>query len=84
MWRRELISTYYKTKDLVAKVIHQDRMFIVEYYNNGTKFHTEEYPDKSIHYVEDAAENWALGIKKLEEGIEPLSDPHKTKNWPFP
>jgi hypothetical protein len=31
------------------------------------KFFVEDFPDKSMRYVEDAAENWALGIKKLEE-----------------
>ena len=25
----------------------------------------EDFPNKSLRYVEDAAENWALGIKKL-------------------
>lgn len=84
MWRRELISSFFKTRELVAKVIHQDHMFVIEYYNNGIKFHTEEYPNASVHYVEDAAENWTLGIKKLPDDIEPLDDPHKTKNWPFP
>lgn len=29
-------------------------------------FFTEDFPGKSTRYVEDAAENWALGIKKLE------------------
>ena len=32
-------------------------------------FFTEDFPQKSINYVEDAAENWALGIKKLGEEL---------------
>ena len=39
----------------------------LEYYDdNGTMFFTEEFPNKSIHYLNDAAENWASGIKKIE------------------
>jgi hypothetical protein len=46
----------------------KDEMFFIEYYdNNGKMFFTEEFPNKSIHYVQDAAENWSVGIKKLEE-----------------
>jgi len=33
-------------------------------------FFEEEFPNKAIGYVEDAAENWALGIKKLEGSIQ--------------
>jgi hypothetical protein len=29
-------------------------------------FFEESFPNNSISYVEDAAENWALGIKKLK------------------
>jgi hypothetical protein len=28
---------------------------------------TRFFPNKSIHYVEDAAENYTLGILKIEE-----------------
>ena len=45
-------------------------MFYIKYYNglnNALKFE-EEYPGKSISYVESAAENWALGVKQLERG----------------
>jgi len=39
----------------------------IKYFNENEKqFYREEFPNKSIRYVEDAAENWALGIKKLE------------------
>jgi hypothetical protein len=32
---------------------------------NGLIFHTEKFEGHSLHYVENAAENWALGIKVL-------------------
>lgn len=34
----------------------------VDFYENDEYIWTIEYPDKSIHFVEDAAENWTLGI----------------------
>lgn len=45
----------------------EERAYIKYFDNNGRMFYTEDYPDNSLHYVHDAAENWALGIKKLEE-----------------
>lgn len=44
-----------------------DETFHIAYINaDGEKFFTEHFPDKSVHYVKDAAENWTLGIKILE------------------
>lgn len=51
----------------VVKFSSIDELFMIDYYDDvGHKFFTEEYPDKSIHYVEDAAYNWSVGIKELE------------------
>lgn len=45
----------------------KDEIAYIDYFDDtGKKFYTEDFPNNSIHYVEDAAENWALGIKKLE------------------
>jgi|TARA_Y100000015_G_scaffold42000_1_gene48841 hypothetical protein len=41
--------------------------FIKYFDENEKQFFTEDFPSKSVRYVEDAAENWALGIKKLEK-----------------
>jgi len=65
------ISTYWagNGKEGYAEVhknIEEGGCFIRYFDSNGVRFFTEEFPGKSIHYVEDAAENWALGIKKLE------------------
>jgi hypothetical protein len=49
-----------------AEVYHGHDAHYIEYYDqNGNMFHTEHFPGRSIHYVEDAAENWTLGIKQL-------------------
>lgn len=65
-----LISTYWagngnEGRAEVHKNIEEGTCFIRYFDSNNKMFFTEEFPDKSIHYVEDAAENWALGIKKL-------------------
>lgn len=43
----------------------EDYPFIKYYTSDGKHFFTEEFPNKSLHYVYDAAENWAAGRKKL-------------------
>jgi hypothetical protein len=66
-----LISTYFKedANSARAEVLKNEAggYYYIDYYDiGGNKFFTEAFPDKSIHYVEDAAENWALGIKVLK------------------
>ena len=65
------ISTYYSDHDKGYCEIHvnyKEELFYIEYFdNNGKMFFTEDFPNKTHRYVEDAAENWALGIKKLED-----------------
>lgn len=39
-----------------------DDHFVVDFYINNDYYHSIEYLNNSIHYVEDAAENWVLGI----------------------
>jgi hypothetical protein len=66
------LSTYYagpEGKDGFCE-IHVDfkeEAFYIKYFDsNGKMFFTEDFPNKSHYYVERAAENWALGIKKIE------------------
>lgn len=65
------ISTYYSDDDRGYCELHvnyKEEMFYLKYFDdNGKQFFVEDFPNKSMRYVEDAAENWALGIKKLEE-----------------
>jgi len=64
------ISTYYSDFDEGYCEIHfdfkEEYAYIKYFDNNGKRFFTEDFKGKSMRYVEDAAENWALGIKKLE------------------
>ena len=70
MQRQRKISTYYSDHgEGYAEVwmdFKEEVAFIKYFDDNDTKFFEEDFPNKSIRYVEDAAENWALGIKKLE------------------
>jgi hypothetical protein len=62
------ISTYFSEAAptmLRAEVFKDDIGYGVQYFKGENVFKEERFPGKSIHYVEDAAENWSLGIKKL-------------------
>jgi len=59
------LSKYYNNKnEQTAVVCVSATDYYIKYYKkNGECFHTEPFPGRSVYYVEDAAENWALGIK---------------------
>jgi len=59
------LSEYY-SDDMTNKavVIEHDGRYLIDFYENNSYNHTIMYNDKSLHYVEDAAENYALGIFK--------------------
>lgn len=65
-----VISTYFKEEGMFkarAEVIRVEQgVYKIDYYDiNGDFIKDEYFPNKSIYYVEDAAENWTLGIKVL-------------------
>ena len=47
-----------------AVVVEHDGRYSIDFYENNRYNHTIMYNQKSLHYVEDAAENYALGIFK--------------------
>lgn len=63
------ISTYYSDDDKGYCEVHVDfkeERFYIKYFDDtGKQFYTEDFMGKTIRYVEDAAENWSLGIKTL-------------------
>ena len=66
-----LISTYFKehAQSARAEVLKNEagNYHYIDYYDaGGNKFYTETFPGKSVHFVEDAAENWATNIKVLK------------------
>ena len=60
------ISTYYTDNDKGHCEVHMDfkneYAYIKYFDNNGKLFHTEEYPNKTVAYVENIAEDWVLGV----------------------
>lgn len=70
-----VISSYFKeglvTEEGIdykvrADVVLENECYVMKLYDNNGLFVTEKsFPGKSIHYVESAAENWALGIQVL-------------------
>ena len=61
-----VISEYYKSGGGSAQVRQneKDEYFVLYFDEKGNVIDSEKFPGKSVHYVEDAAENWALGIKE--------------------
>lgn len=63
------ISTYWPDNEqgrAEVWVNFKEEAFFIKYFDeNNKQFFTEDFPNKSMRYVEDAAENWALGIKQL-------------------
>ena len=68
------LSTYYhdnKKEYCELYVDLKEEMMYIEYYKNDSPgyFHKEYHPNKSVNWCESAAENWALGIKTIEEPL---------------
>lgn len=66
-----LISTYFKEnagQTSRAEVCKNEagNYYYIDFYDfSGEKVRTEAFVGRSLQYVEDAAENWTLGIKVL-------------------
>ena len=68
-----VISTYFKEEGgfkARAEVVREENTQGVSYkmvvYDTNGEYVTEkQFPGKSVHYVESAAENWALGFQVL-------------------
>lgn len=61
----QLISTFYRGDGASAEVLTDADTYVILYYNDDDHLcEMETYDTHSIAYVEDAAENWALGIKR--------------------
>lgn len=54
------------TKMAVVNVDTKTCAYFVEFYNNEKLMETRDFPNKSLYYVEDAAENYTLGILNVD------------------
>lgn len=60
-------ETYDGRGKAVISIHLKDEMYQIDYYDDHDRhFFCEEFPNKTLRYVEDAAENWVAGIKTLE------------------
>lgn len=63
------MSTYHSEMGKGYCEVHMDfkeEMAYIKYFDDHDRqFYREEFPNKAIGYVTDAAINWCLGIKKL-------------------
>lgn len=69
------LHTYYHDNGEEYCEVHIDfkeELLYIKYFKTEAAkwFHKEEFVGKSLRYVEDAAENWALGIKKIDPQYE--------------
>ena len=60
------ISTYYRSKEKeTATVCLSDEEYIIVYESELNELtEIETFPGKSLTFVEDTAENWALGLRE--------------------
>ena len=73
MNHRKLMSEYYKDDGGGAKIYQvinamdgEHSFFSITYKDaTGTRITNEDFKFKSLRFVEDAAENWTLGINQL-------------------
>lgn len=59
------ISSYFKEKEMAIVTKEADYYSIRYYTEDGVEFNKEDFVNKTLEFVENAAENWALGIKSL-------------------
>jgi len=52
----------YQVGNKTARVMKRNDQFEVDFFDGQKQMGTINYADKSIHFIEDAAENWVTGI----------------------
>ena len=65
---RHEVSIFHSTDEELEAVVYYDSntdQYEIDFIENGKIVATESYIDHNLHYHEDAAENYVLGIKKL-------------------
>ena len=63
------ISTYFAENNRGKAIVSLNKsVLMIDYYDDHDRhFFNEEYPNEPLKIVEAQAEDWALGIKKLED-----------------
>jgi hypothetical protein len=65
------LSTYYADNNKDYCEIHfsykEEHAYIKYFTEDGIRYYEESFPNNALNYVENAAENWALGYRSLSE-----------------
>jgi len=56
-------------KSKTATIILDDNTYGVEFYENNELIEYRKFPNKSLRYAEDAAENFTLGILRFDPRV---------------
>tara|TARA_R110002074_G_scaffold85854_4_gene189820 strand:- start:346 stop:564 length:219 start_codon:yes stop_codon:yes gene_type:complete len=56
----------YQVGNKTARVMKRNDQFEVDFFDNNKQMGTINYADKSLHFVEDAAENWVTGVMSTD------------------
>lgn len=62
--KRNISEFYSEDKSKKAIIVSHDDSYSIDLYENDKYYHTILYAGNSLRYVEDAAENYVLGIFK--------------------
>ena len=66
------ISEHYSADKVKSAFIYVDnstQVYWIDFYEENVLIATKPYPEKSIYFVEDAAENYVLDILQLNLGV---------------
>jgi hypothetical protein len=61
----KVIKTF-NNENKTADIMLNDNIFSIVFYKDGASVGEIVYPNKSAVYVEDAAENWTIGVMTEE------------------
>lgn len=62
-----LLKVFENSESLMrAEIYDLKEGYRIDYFGPNGKIKSEDFKGVSIHYVEDAAENWLVGIKTLK------------------
>ena len=67
--KNKILSEFYdreNNKKAVVGLIIEPQVYYVDFYEDDNIIETRTFPGKSLHYVEDAAENYIFGILQLD------------------
>jgi hypothetical protein len=65
----KIISKFWDVDHTKMAVVHVDTKtccYFIEFFKDDKPVDTVHYPNKSLYFVEDAAENYTLGILNID------------------